>query len=108
MAGGVRGATVGLLASLWGLTSAEPWLLIERIAIGVALGAVLVPLVAFMLGCIAAYRAQREALLEESRHLRALAMQEAGLSAELQAALLTSVRDDLEEVVRSRDPAVAR
>lgn len=108
IAGGVRGATVGLLASLWGLTSAHPWLLIERIAIGAALGAVLVPLVAFMLGSIAAYLEQREALLDESRHLRALAMREAGMTADLQAALLTSVRADLEEVVRSRDPAVAR
>lgn len=108
IAGGVRGATVGLLASLWGLTSTEPWLLIERIAIGVALGAVLVPLVAFMLGSITAYRTQRAALLDASRRLRALAMQEAGVSSELQAALLSSVRDDIEEVVRSRDPAVAR
>lgn len=108
IAGGIRGLIVAMLAASWGLVPSDLLLLVERVAIGIVLGALLVPLVAFMLGSIDAYRSQRRALLAQSRRLRAIALQEAGVSRELEAALVTSVQAELDEVVRTGDPAVAR
>lgn len=108
VAGGVRGLVLALIVASWGLASASPGMVAMRIGIGVALGAILVPLVAFALGSIDAYRSQRTALLFELRRLRAATMAEQGITRELEAALMVSVQDQLDEVVRTRDPAVAR
>lgn len=108
VAGGARGLLVGALASAWGLASGDAGLIATRLLTGVVLGAVLVPLAAFILASIDAYRSQRSALLGELRRLQAVVLQDEGVTRELETTLLSSLRADLDEVVRTQDPDVAR
>lgn len=108
LAGGVRGAVVSWLAVSLGLVQPDAVIYIIRVFTGVVLGAVLVPLVAFMLGSINAYRHQRSSLIRELRRIQAATLQDQGVTRELESALLTSMQADLDEVTRTRDPNVAR
>lgn len=108
LAGGVRGLIVGGLAAVWGLTQESLVLVMTRAFTGALLGAVLLPFAAFILAAIDAYRTQRADLLREHRRLRVQAMRDEGTSSDLEQALLASVRQDLAEVQRTGDAALAR
>ena len=108
VAGGVRGLTVGALAQTWELAPSSGALVATRVVTGAILGAVLVPLAAFILASIAAYRTQRSALLSERRALQVLALRDEGVTRDLESALLASVQDDLAAVSRTQDPELAR
>ena len=108
VAGGVRGLAVGVLAQTWELAPSSGALVATRMVTGAVLGAVLVPLAAFILASIAAYRAQRSALLFERRALQVLALRDEGVTRDLESALLASVQDDLAAVSRTQDPELAR
>lgn len=108
VAGGVRGLTVGVLAQTWELAPSSGALVATRVVTGAVLGAVLVPLAAFILASIAAYRVQRSALLSERRALQVLALRDEGVTRDLESALLASVQNDLAAVSRTQDPELAR
>ena len=107
-AGGARGMVVALLAQSWGLAPAQPSVVLARVLTGLVLGAVLWPLASLMLASIGAYREQRSQLVDDLRLLHAELMRDRGATAELQVALLDSVREELDSVERTRDPAIAR
>lgn len=108
VAGGVRGLTVGVLAQSWELAPLSGVLVTTRVVTGAVLGAVLVPLAAFILASIDAYRTQRSALLTERRALQVLALRDEGVTQDLESALLASVQSDLAAVSRTQDPELAR
>lgn len=106
IAGLVRGLVIGIGAQAY-VEESVPFTA-SRIVTSTLLGAVLVPGLALMLAIVDQYRTQRRTLLASAMELRAEAMREDGASEAMRAAMLASVRDDLDEVARTGDPARAR
>ena len=106
--GGARGVVVGVLAQQWGLAPESATLVMTRVATGVVLGAIVLPMAALAFAMIAAYRRQRGELVVAMRGAHAEVMRAEGVTDELERTLLDAVRDDLTLVARSNDPDVAR
>lgn len=106
LAGLVRGLIIGLGAQA--LSSDAAAFTATRVVTSTLLGAVLVPVLALLLSITATYRARRDELVAEAAELQAQVMREDGASEAIRAALLASVRADLEEVARTGDPQKAR
>ncbi|MCF8530564.1 MAG: hypothetical protein K9G69_04635 [Candidatus Nanopelagicales bacterium] len=108
VAGGVRGAVVGNLAEIWELPVAGQDAILVRALTGVGLGAVGIPLAALFLSIVSTYLFQRRQLVEEQSRLEVVRMQADGISDRLRSEVLAHVQGDLQEVVDTQDPDLAR
>lgn len=108
IAGGSRGFVVGNLAEIWGLPVAGQDAIPVRTLTGVGLGAVGIPLAALFLSIVSTYLHQRRQLVEEQSRLEVVRMQANGLSERLRLEVLAQVQGDLQEVVDTQDPDLAR
>jgi two-component system, NarL family, sensor histidine kinase UhpB len=108
VAGATRGAVVGLLAAQSFESQSMPGVIATRIVTGTVLGAILIPVAALVLSVIFTYRTQRLELLQERAQLESERLRVEGGSEVMRLALVESVQADLEEVVRTRDPELAR
>lgn len=108
VAGATRGAVVGLLAARSFESQSMPGVIATRIVTGTVLGAILIPVAALVLSVIFTYRTQRHELLRERTQLESERLRVEGVSEAMRLALVESVQADLDEVVRTRDPELAR
>lgn len=107
-AGATRGAVVGLLAARSFESQSMPGVIATRIVTGAVLGAILIPVAALVLSVIFTYRTQRHELLRERTQLESERLRVEGVSEAMRLALVESVQADLDEVVRTGDPELAR
>lgn len=104
LSGGVRGAVAAALATGLLLSPASGGLFATRVLTGAVLGALLMPIGALVLSCVATYRTQRHRLVDEAVSLRVQQMQLDGASDALRASILDSVSTQ----VRSLDAHTVR
>ena len=108
IAGGSRGFVVSVLAQLWQLPTSEGQEIAVRTLTGFGLGAVGVPLAALFLSVVSTYLRKRQLLVHEQTRLEVMRMQSEGMSERLRSDVLAHVEGDIQEVVDTGDPALAR
>lgn len=108
IAGATRGFVVGYLAVALALPDAGPNAIAVRVATGMGLGAVLVPLAAFFISIVATYLSRRTTLVTERHAWEVTRMKAEGVSEGLRRAFLEGIRGDLHTVAEAQNPEMAR
>ncbi len=108
IAGATRGFVVGYLAVALALPDAGPNAIAVRVATGMGLGAVLVPLAALFISIVATYLSRRTTLVTERQAWEVTRMKAEGVSEGLRRAFLEDIRGDLHTVAEAQNPELAR
>jgi signal transduction histidine kinase len=108
IAGATRGFVVGYLAVAFALPDAGPDAIAVRVATGMGLGAVLVPLAALFISIVATYLNRRRTLVSERQAWAVTRMKAEGVSDGLRRAFLEDIRGELRTVADTQSPELAR